>query len=100
MKSTPFIRLGATAEVKISSQVPEFNRKQTSIRWKKSDKAEEKSYLTALLPLTKQYIHFSTPSFIFLMTQMAAEMNWCCQSIDTASNRARILDYATGLRDV
>ena len=54
----------------------------------------------ALLPLTKQYIHFSTPSFIFLMTQMAAEMNCCCQSIDTASNRARILDYATGLRDV
>ena len=41
MKSTPFIRLGATAEVKISSQVPEFNRKQTSIRGKKSDKAEK-----------------------------------------------------------
>ena len=35
------IRLGATAEVKISSQVPEFNSKQTSIRWKKSDKAEK-----------------------------------------------------------
>ena len=35
------IRLGATAEVKISSPVPEFNRKQTSIRWKKSDKAEK-----------------------------------------------------------
>ena len=99
MKSTPFIRLGATAEVKISSQVPEFNRKQTSIRGKKVTKLR-KVLPYALLPLTKQYIHFSTPSFIFLMTQMAAEMNWYCQSIDTASNRARILDYATGLRDV
>ena len=82
MKSSPFIRLGATAEAKISSQVHEFNLPY------------------ALLPLTKQYIHFSTTSFISFMTQMAAEMNWCCQSIDTASNRARILDDATGLRDV
>ena len=100
MKSTPFIRLGATAEVKISSQVPEFNRKQTSIRWKKKVTKLKKVLPYALLPLTKQYIHFSTPSFIFLMTQTAAEMNWCCQSIDTASYRARILDYPTGLSDV
>ena len=100
MKSTPFIRLGATAEVKISSQVPEFNRKQTSIRWKKSDKAEKSPTLRSSSIDLEVYTFFYPPSFIFLMTQMAAEMNWCCQSIDTASNRARILDYPTGLRDV
>ena len=45
------IRLGATAEVKISSQVPEFNRKQTSIKWKKVTKLR-KVLPYALLPLT------------------------------------------------
>ena len=62
----PFIRLGATAEVKISSQVPEFNCKQTSIRWKKRWSCET-SYLT---------LFFHWPSSIYIFLTRVSSFLW------------------------